>query len=131
MLNNNLIISGSSGFIGTNLLNYLQNQNIYRVKKDKSNEEIYFLDSLNNKINKLESSNNFTFIHLATFFTKDISLDKFVYESNYQYGKKILNKLENINLEKLFIPILCIVIIQTAKQENCSTQKVNLNFQII
>lgn len=101
MLNNNLIISGSSGFIGTNLLNYLQNQNIYRVKKDKSNEEIYFLDSLNNKINKLESSNNFTFIHLATFFTKDISLDKFVYESNYQYGKKILNKLENINLEKI------------------------------
>ena len=101
MLNNDLIISGSSGFIGTNLLNYLQNQNIYRVKKDKSNEEIYFLDSLNNKINKLESSNNFTFIHLATFFTKDISLDKFVYESNYQYGKKILNKLENINLEKI------------------------------
>ena len=101
MLNNNLIISGSSGFIGTNLLNYLQNQNIYRVKKDKSNEEIYFLDSLNNKINKLESSNNFTFIHLATFFTKDISLDKFVYESNYRYGERILNKLENINFEKI------------------------------
>ena len=101
MLNNDLIISGSSGFIGTNLLNYLQNQNIYRVKKDKSNEEIYFVDSLNNKINKLESSNNFTFIHLATFFTKDISLDKFVYESNYEYGKRILNKLENINLEKI------------------------------
>ena len=101
MLNNDLIISGSSGFIGTNLLNYLQNQNIYRVKKDKSNEEIYFLDSLNNKINKLESSNNFTFIHLATFFTKDISLDKFVYESNYRYGKRILNKLENVNLEKI------------------------------
>ena len=101
MLNNDLIISGSSGFIGTNLLNYLQNQNIYRVKKDKSNEEIYFLDSLNNKINKLESSNKFTFIHLATFFTKDISLDKFVYESNYRYGKRILNKLENVNLEKI------------------------------
>ena len=101
MLNNNLIISGSSGFIGTNLLNYLQNQNIYRVKKDKNNEEIYFVDSLNNKINKLESNNSFTFIHLATFFTKDISLDKFVYESNYQYGKRILNKLENINLEKI------------------------------
>ena len=101
MLNNDLIISGSSGFIGTNLLNYFQNQNIYRVKKDKSNEEIYFLDSLNNKINKLESSNKFTFIHLATFFTKDISLDKFVYESNYQYGKRILNKLENIHLEKI------------------------------
>ena len=94
MLNNDLIISGSSGFIGTNLLNYLQNQNIYKVKKDKSNEEIYFVDSLNNKINKLESSKNFTFIHLATFFTKDISLDKFVYESNYQYGERILNKLE-------------------------------------
>ena len=101
MLNNDLIISGSSGFIGTNLLNYLQNQNIYRVKKDKSNEEIYFLDSLNNKINKLESSNKFTFIHLATFFTKDIALDKFVYESNYRYGKRILNKLENVNLEKI------------------------------
>lgn len=101
MLNNNLIISGSSGFIGTNLLNHLQNQNIYRVKKDKNNEAIYFLDSLNNKINKLESSDNFTFIHLATFFTKDTSLNNFVYESNYQYGKKILNKLENINLEKI------------------------------
>lgn len=98
----NIAISGSKGFIGTNLVNFLKNLNniklilINRNPDKKSKLEYSFEDLFNHKIN----SEIDIFIHLAS--------PNFNYEKNnelkdgiFNLTKRILDTLKNYNCKKL------------------------------
>ena len=98
---NNIIISGSGGFIGSNLIHCFDADNVIRVKRNISENKIYFLD----QENKFTDLSNFagidvTYIHLATYFSKESSDQKNIYEANVDYGINVLELLNKFNLKK-------------------------------
>ena len=96
----NILLTGSSGFIGSNLLNELSKKyKIYCIVRSKNKKlkkrnvvDIYFKNYINlNK--KLSKINVFSVIHCATHYRKVHSkkdVDKMI-ESNIKLGNLILN----------------------------------------
>ena len=106
-----ILLTGSSGFIGSNILNsfskdykfyilvrkkpiktYLKNKNIKIIKFKKYN-------SLNSKLKKIKID---TVIHCATHYVKDHKfkdIEKLCY-SNLMFGNVILENLKNLKASK-------------------------------
>lgn len=92
----NILISGSRGFIGKKLLNYLINKN-FKIKK------IYILDRNNNIKNNFDNK-NICIISLQTLQNNTIKIDTIIHlaskahvknfkESDLKYNFKLTNKL--------------------------------------
>ena len=105
----NILLTGSSGFIGSNLLNELSKKyKIYCIVRSKNKKlkkrnvvDIYFKNYINlNK--KLSKINFFSVIHCATHYRKVHSkkdVDKMI-ESNIKLGNLILENNKILNCEK-------------------------------
>lgn len=101
--NKTLVITGTTGYIGSHLLSLL-NKHEYEVvitKRVSQNKFKYF-----NKENKEFTKNKFknkriVLIHLATFFSKDNSKRNEIQKSNILFGKELLKDLINFNLQKV------------------------------
>ena len=91
MQNQNIIISGITGYIGKNLSKNLDKFNLYIINRNN-------LDNLFKNINR---ENEFTLLHLATHFSTDTSDKNLVYESNIKFGEKILEATENLKIKKI------------------------------
>jgi len=99
---NNIIISGSGGFIGNNLINHLKNYNVIRVKKNFLENKIYFLNQKNKTIELSDlAEKEILYIHLATYFSKENTEQKNIYEANVDYGINILKLLNKLELKKI------------------------------
>ena len=107
---NKILLTGSSGFIGFELLNDLsKNYKVYITlrKKNKNNfknkniVEIYFnnYETLNKKLKKIKID---TVIHCATHYVKHHNFNdiKKLSESNILFGNIILENLEKMKVKK-------------------------------
>ena len=107
---NKLLLTGSSGFIGSEILDQLSKNNIIyitqrnkkKVSKNNQNiKKVYFknYDNLNFKLSKLKID---IVIHCATHYTKNhTSKDiKKLSESNILFGNIILENLKHMNVKK-------------------------------
>lgn len=107
---NKILLTGSSGFIGSEILDqlsknniiYITQRNIKKVSKNNQNiKNIYFknYDNLNFKLSKLKVD---IVIHCATHYVKNhTSKDiKKLSESNILFGNIILENLKVMNVKK-------------------------------
>ena len=105
-----ILLTGSTGFIGSELLKSLSKENIIyvtirtknkKIKKNKNIREIYFYNfsKLNNKLRKIKVD---TVIHCATHYIKDHRIDdlKKLSDSNILFGNIILENLKVMNVKK-------------------------------
>jgi len=105
-----ILLTGSTGFIGSELLKNLSQNNIIYVtirtknkknKKNKNIREIFFqsYSKLNDKLKKIKVD---TVIHCATHYIKNHQIDdlKKLSDSNILFGNIILENLEVMNVKK-------------------------------
>lgn len=105
-----ILLTGSTGFIGSELLNFLSKKNkIYillrkknkRFKRENNIKTIYFknYNQLNKKLNKIKVD---TVIHCATHYIKDHKFEDInkLAESNILLGNIILENLEKMKVKQ-------------------------------
>lgn len=110
----NILISGSTGFIGKHLLNALLSNNKINVailirnfdKVNKLNDKKLIIININNADwkTKIKEFNPYIVIHLAAYLTSsddEISISKLI-DGNITFGSHILDALKNTNI-KYFI----------------------------
>jgi len=90
-MSNNLIISGASGFVGQNLLPFLETKNWNVIPLSRKRENTISLDYNNLTVNDFNSA--YAFIHLAgkAHDLKKISNDEEYYEVNTELTKQLFD----------------------------------------
>ena len=97
-MNSGVIVTGANGFIGSNFINKIKKESLIFV--DKSN--LSFRDFSNEKVNDLEKKFSKIYLfHLATYYSKSTNDKEKIYDANILFGKKLLDKLDSVNLHKI------------------------------
>lgn len=107
---NKILLTGSTGFIGSQFLKSLsENNKIYvtlrkknkKILKNKNIVEVYF-NNLNNLNNKLKKINVDIVIHCATHYIKQHEFSDInkLSESNILFGNIILENIKNMKVKK-------------------------------
>jgi nucleoside-diphosphate-sugar epimerase len=106
-----ILLTGSTGFIGSNILNKIKNNNkVFVIKRPKSKKKILKnkniklikfsnYETLSNKLKKIKVD---IIIHCATHYKKNHKFDdieKFI-DSNILLGNVILDNLDNLKPKK-------------------------------
>lgn len=101
--NKKIIITGASGYIGSNLISKLDSlKNNIVITKRTAKYGYEFSDLYNNKYELSELKNKeIILIHLATFYSKDPRDTKVIKISNEVFGENLLKKLSQFNLKKI------------------------------
>ena len=86
-MNNAIFITGSSGFIGSNFLNFLE-------ENASNNFDIVRINKNNYKKYRKTNYDLIFFYHFATHYSLDEKEKSLIYEANYSYGEQLLNTLE-------------------------------------
>lgn len=102
-MKNNLIVTGSTGYLGSKLVKNLSDFKIYEVKRDGlyiANKKL--CDNSHEFNSYFDENQSYTLIHLATFYPKnEINKKNEIIESNINFGKKILIQLKDLNLKQI------------------------------
>lgn len=98
-----IVITGSTGYIGTNLTKRLIENNLdFVTTKNLGNKKYNFLNHNGMVIEEDYFENKKLFlIHLATFFSKDEKDEKQITNSNELFGTKVIKQLSAFNLKKV------------------------------
>ncbi len=91
----NYIITGSSGYIGSNFL--LQYPKSFILKKDIKNN----ISIIQNGISPKSITGSCVLIHLATHFSLMDTDKDLIRDANIDYGKEVINFLESFDLKKI------------------------------
>ena len=124
----NILLTGSTGFIGSEILKYLSNYNKvyitvrkkYKINSNNKNiNKIYFnsYKNLSYKIKKLKID---TVVHCATHYVKDHNFEdiKELSESNILFGNIILENLKIMRVKK-FVNFSTVWENYDGKKDNC------------
>ena len=95
MQETNYIITGSSGYIGSNFL--LKNPKTLTVNRDTEN---LFLQDSNRNILE-DNKNKYVLIHLATHFSINKDDDHIIKKANLDFGINLLKYIEKLNISKI------------------------------
>jgi len=101
--NRKIVLTGSTGYIGTNLLKILSSLKENIIITKRTSETQYDFYGLDNKIFELNQfrDSEIILIHLATFFSKNNQDIKKIHYANIDFGKDVVNKLNEFNLKKV------------------------------
>tara|TARA_A100001015_G_scaffold250931_1_gene289636 strand:+ start:4851 stop:5711 length:861 start_codon:yes stop_codon:yes gene_type:complete len=101
-----ILISGSSGFLGKNLIKKIESNNIKyficsnRIKKRKN---FIHINSTAKKTTIKKYKNKFKYIiHLATLYDNELDLDIDIYNANIIFGIKLFKFAEETNAKYFF-----------------------------
>ena len=101
--NRKIVLTGSTGYIGTNLLKNLSSLKENIIITKRTSETQYDFYGLDNKVFELCQfrDSEIILIHLATFFSKDKQDINKIHYANIDFGKDVVNKLNEFNLKKV------------------------------
>ena len=117
MIKRNFILTGSSGYIGSNFVN--KHPNTYCLKRSSDNRIIITKD--NSIVESIFGPS--TLIHLATHFSLDRESDELINNVNIDYGKKVIKFLENVDIQKIIYTNSMYRFYKGKKEEKVRTQK--------
>ncbi len=110
-----IIITGASGFIGSNLIKTLyKSYKIIAITRETSNTkkietfcEIYKYEGISRLINYLNNKDIIGVIHLATLYVKNHKMDdiKNIIDANITFGSEICEALSLLNFNGWFINV--------------------------
>lgn len=97
-----IVLSGSTGFIGSRLVKSLNDSGVLIANRDSVVGEFKLYETQGKEVD-LKTLNNFEviYIHLATLFSKDNALKSAIYDANVSFGTKLVTELKNYNLTKV------------------------------
>ena len=103
MKSTGIIISGSTGYIGSNLVRTLKSDRLLFTKRvTNQNSTFKFVNSNHEEIKNLnEYFDNYIFVHLATHYSRDKIDDNKIKLANIDFGVNVLNQLSETKLLKI------------------------------
>ena len=103
MVKTGIILTGSTGYLGSKLIRRLKSNEVLTVRRNSiSGREIVFYDLLGNLIEKKQIKfDEYTVIHLATFFSKDNTQKEIINSSNIDFGINLLENTKKFNIKKI------------------------------
>ena len=97
-----IVLSGSTGFIGSRLVKSLHQSEVLIADRNSVVGKFKIYEIQGKEVD-LKTLNNFEviYIHLATLFSKDNALKSAIYDANVAFGKKLVTELKNYSLTKV------------------------------
>jgi len=98
-----IIVTGSSGYIGTQLIKKISKRNLILCTRESfQHHETKLFDSENNIIEKISNKyTSFVIIHLATYFSKKTSDNRLIKEANLDFGFKLIDYTKELHIKKI------------------------------
>ena len=103
MKSTGIIISGSTGYIGSNLVSSLKSDKLLLTKRvSNQNSTFNFFNTNNEEVKNLDKNfDNYIFVHLATHYSKNKIDNNKIKLANIDFGVKVLNQLSDTKLLKI------------------------------
>ncbi len=113
----NVLITGANGFLGSALAEILfhrdynvsllvrSNSNISRLQTNIDNYKIYKFSNSDNLNNIIINVNPDVIIHTACNYGRNNEFFETVFEANYRFGLKLINGIESLTKEVVFLNI--------------------------
>lgn len=122
MSNKKIIISGSTGFIGKNLVPALDGEKLLFFSRYsfKDKNKPFLLNIKNETVSISEIFNKeITFLHLATHYSVNEKEREQIYNANISFGENILRSLDKVNLKKVIYTNTMFNFYENEKLRNC------------
>ena len=134
MSDKKIIISGSTGFIGKNLVPVLNEEKLLFFSrysfKDKNKPSLYNIKSEPVSISEILNK-EITLLHLATHYSVNEGEREQIYSANISFGENILNSLKEVNLKKIVYTNTMFNFYENEKLKNCYYSETKKQFSEI
>lgn len=98
MAKTSILITGSSGFIGSNIIKSLKDEDVFYTSRTGINGSVK-IECKKNK--NIQDFDDIVVLHLATHFSKNNYDQKLIYDGNIAFGLKLLEKIESLKIKKI------------------------------
>lgn len=122
MSDKKIIISGSTGFIGKNLIPALDEEKLlfYSRYSFEDKNKPFLLNIKSEPVSISEIFNKeITFLHLATHYSVNEKEREQIYNANISFGENILRSLDEVNLKKVIYTNTMFNFYENEKLRNC------------
>ena len=99
-----IIVTGANGFLGTNLFSQTKDKDFLTINRNDitSNGKLKLYSRESSLTDKdIDSYDNFTLIHLATYFSKEKQAQDEIRNANILFGNEVLRQIDNLNIRKI------------------------------
>lgn len=93
-----ILITGSSGYIGSNIIKSLKDEDVFFTYRNGIDSSFKIISKKNKKI---EDFDEIVVLHLATYFSKNNEDQKLIYAGNIAFGLKLLEEIESLKIKKI------------------------------
>ena len=134
MSDKKIIISGSTGFIGNNLVPALDKEKLLFFSRysfeDKNKPLLFNIKNEPVSISEILTK-EITLLHLATHYSVNKREREQIYSANISFGESILNSLDEVNLKKIVYTNTMFNFYENEKLKNCYYSETKKHFSEI
>ncbi len=121
-----ILVTGSSGFIGSKLIENIPYDSLITCPRGKKEKYFYKNDYFDKNI--LSEFEDLRVVHLATFFSRNEKDKNRIYKANISFGETILDDIKNTNIQKIIYTNTMYLYYKDDETRNLSYTKTKSNF---